>query len=91
MLQVTRTFDDKNGNGIWDEDSDLFTFQHIFVPNVGANSGRLRNISISNAKDLADNPLNPAIDIDINDDGIGDTLYIDNFDGTAFLTKIWFN
>ena len=43
----------------------------------------MRNISISNAKDLADNPLNPAIDIDINDDGIGDTLYIDNFDGTA--------
>ena len=75
-------FDDKNGNGIWDEDSDLFTFQYIFVPGTGGN-GPLTNIAISNAKDLADNPGNPVLDLDVNDDSIDDILTLDNFDGTA--------
>ena len=54
MLQVNTILNDKNGDGIWDEDSDLFTFQYIFVPGMvvleQTKVVELRNISFQMLK-----------------------------------------
>ena len=80
-------FNDINGNGVYDITGDLFTWSYTFTTgDTGPDlNGGLSNITIGNARDLAGNPI-ATIDLDADNDGIDDTLTIDNIPETATFT-----
>ena len=80
-------FDDINGNGVYDATGELFTWSYTFTTgDIGAGvSGILSEITIGNAQDLAGNPV-ATLDLDADDDGNDDILYIDNIVETATFT-----
>ena len=72
---------------MYDATGELFTWSYTFTTgDLGSGlNGSLSNINIDNAKDLAGNPL-AALDLDSDDDGTDDILYIDNVVEIATFT-----
>ena len=67
-------------------DGDLFTWQYVYVPSAGQGPhGFLESISLINAKDLADNLVQESYDLDANDDGVDDILFLDNTNETSYV------
>ena len=65
----------------------MFTWSYTFITGEtgGDLDGLLSDITIENARDLAGNPV-AILDLDIDNDGIDDILYIDNTVETATFT-----
>ena len=80
-------FNDINGDGLYDATGELFTWSYTFITGDtgGDLDGLLSDITIENARDLAGNPV-AILDLDTDNDGIDDILYIDNTVETATFT-----